>query len=83
MSPFDVERAALGIKGLMDARAFAIPSPLLGQLVGLEYSGAVDELAVKKAMRLSLPKVACPAEVKRVEKIDLTDAGKTRRQISV
>ncbi|MEM7557738.1 MAG: class I adenylate-forming enzyme family protein [Planctomycetota bacterium] len=83
VSPFDVERAALGIQGLMDARAFAIPSPLLGQLVGLEYSGAVDELTVKKAMRLSLPKVACPAEVKRVEKIDLTDAGKTRRQISL
>lgn len=79
VSPFDVERVATAIEGVIDARAFAIPSPLLGQLVGLEYCGTVNEALLKRAMRRALPKVACPVEVRCVQSIEMTEAGKTSR----
>jgi len=79
VSPFDVERVAMSLHGVCDARAFPISSPLVGQLVGLEYRGTAEERWVKQAVSKRLPKTARPAEVRRVDTIEITEAGKTRR----
>jgi acyl-CoA synthetase (AMP-forming)/AMP-acid ligase II len=79
VSPLLVEEAAMAVDGVTAARAFAVPSALTGSLVGLEYSGAATEADVRLALRGSLPKVAQPRQVRRVESIGLTDAGKLRR----
>ncbi len=74
-----VEQAALAIPGVLQARAFAVPSALVGQLVSLEYEGttAPGELAVE--LRKRLPKVAWPAKVDKVECVRLSEAGKIGR----
>ena len=75
----DVETAALAIDGVIEVRAYGVPSPLLGQVVALDYTGPADEQQVQRTVRRNLPKVAWPAQVNRVERIALTDAAKTRR----
>ena len=78
VSPLWVEEAALAVAGVDQARAYAVPSPLLGQLVALDYRGSAPESAVRLAFQ-ALPKVARPAQIRRVPEITLTDAGKTCR----
>lgn len=75
-----VDKAALEVTGVRQARAFPVPSPLLGQLIALEYVGEIEPLELKKALRAKLPKISCPASVERVEEIELTQAGKVRRR---
>ena len=77
--PLAVEGAALAIPGVTQARARALPSPILGQLVGLEYAGEVDEDEVRSILRSELPKIAWPARLRHVPSIELSDAGKLRR----
>ncbi len=79
VSPIDVEAAALAVPGVLDARAFGTASPLLGQVVALEYCGSVEERALRRALADVLPKPAWPAALARVERIELTAAGKTAR----
>jgi acyl-coenzyme A synthetase/AMP-(fatty) acid ligase len=79
VSPIEVEAAATALDGVVEARAYAIPSALLGQVVALDYRGEADEKLLRRLLRGSLPKVAWPAVVRRVDRIELTDAAKTRR----
>ena len=71
-----VDKAALEIQGVHEARTFAVSSAFVGQMVGLEYSGSIEPIEVRRALRAKLPKIACPARVDRVESILLTSAGK-------
>lgn len=64
---------------LRHARAFAIPSGLMGSLVGLEYVGDIETKELVRRFREGLPKFMCPAQVTRLERIELSDAGKTKR----
>lgn len=79
VSPLEVEEAALRLPGVSEARAYGAPSPLLGQLVALEYRGEAEEVEVRRGLAGSLAKVARPAVVRRVEEIMLTAAMKTGR----
>jgi acyl-CoA synthetase (AMP-forming)/AMP-acid ligase II len=79
VSPIEVESAALAVEGVCEARAYARSNPLLGQVVALEYSGAIDKLALRRALAQQLPKPAWPAALERVQAIALTSAGKTQR----
>jgi acyl-CoA synthetase (AMP-forming)/AMP-acid ligase II len=78
VSPVAVEEFAIRC-GARFARAFAIPSPLLGALVGLEYVGDLDRTELQKSFRQQFPKYMCPAQITQVEEIQLSAAGKTRR----
>jgi acyl-CoA synthetase (AMP-forming)/AMP-acid ligase II len=79
VSPLAVEAAAEAVSGVRYARAFAVASPLLGHVVALDYVGAIEERDLQRALRASLPRPAAPARVRRVESVELTQAGKTRR----
>lgn len=74
-----VEQEALSIKGVLHARAFSVPSALLGQLVALEYVGEINRRELSLELRKRLPKVSWPAKVEKVESIHLNEAGKIRR----
>jgi len=79
VSPIYIEEVASTITGVEEARAYGVPSPLVGQLVALDYRGPAEENDVKHALRERLPKVAWPAVVRRCETIELSPAGKMRR----
>lgn len=78
ISPLAVEEFALA-QGARAARAFAVPSALMGSLVGLDYVGGPDERNLALAFRAAFPKYACPASLTRVAAIELSEAGKTKR----
>jgi len=78
VSPITIEEFAVR-RGALFARAFAIPSPLMGSLVGLEYVGAMPQQELLKLFRSELPKYMCPARITKLDRIALSDAGKTRR----
>jgi acyl-coenzyme A synthetase/AMP-(fatty) acid ligase len=78
VSPLHVEEFALS-HGALLARAFAVPSPLMGSLVGLEYVGDTDRFELMKCFRKELPKYMCPAEITQLKEIKLSAAGKNRR----
>jgi acyl-CoA synthetase (AMP-forming)/AMP-acid ligase II len=75
-----VDKTALEVAGVRQARAFAVPSALLGQMIALQYVGEIEPAELKKALRDRLPKISCPASVERVEAIELTQAGKVKRK---
>ena len=79
VSPIEVESVAIGLNGVVQARAYPIKSPILGEVVGLEYEGSVSELELKNFLRSKLPKIAWPVTVKQVEHIRITAAGKIDR----
>lgn len=79
VSPYEVESAALAIPQVVQCRAYAVSSPLLGQVVALDYCGEAEEKSVLRILRRQLPKIAWPAEINRVEAIAMTAAGKTQR----
>lgn len=79
VSPFDVENAVLRLAGVTEARAYAVASPLVGQVVGLDYCGQAEVTDVKRHLRSVLPKIAWPVLLQKVERIELTDAGKLSR----
>lgn len=84
VSPLEVENAVLGLGGVEEARAYAVPSPLVGQVVGLDYCGTPRVAEVKSHLRRMLPKVAWPAMINRVERIELTSASKLPgRQVQI
>lgn len=78
VSPMSVEEAAIRV-GADTARAFAVPSPLMGNLVGLEYVGGPVEIIMQEQLRTRLTKYACPASICQVQEIQLSVAGKTNR----
>lgn len=82
VSPLDVEAVVLNISGVVEARAYAVASPLVGQMVGLDYSGSAEVAEVKKHIRERLPKVAWPVSINKVECIEITDAGKLSRSVT-
>jgi acyl-CoA synthetase (AMP-forming)/AMP-acid ligase II len=78
ISPLRIEEFAMQ-HGATAARAYAITNPLMGSLVGLEYSGGPDEKQLAVKFRGTFEKYACPASLKKVDHISITAAGKTQR----
>jgi len=78
VSPLVVEEFALR-QGADCARAFGVSTALMGSLVALEYCGGPDERALALLYRAAFPKFACPASLKKVNQIAMTNAGKTKR----
>jgi acyl-CoA synthetase (AMP-forming)/AMP-acid ligase II len=74
-----VEEAALGVDGVQQAIARAVTSPLVGQLVVLDFVGDCAPHDLMQALRQALPRHACPARLQRVDHLELTDAGKAKR----
>jgi len=81
VSPLEVEEFAVN-NGAEMARAFPVPSPVTGFLVGLDYVGKVDEKELLKKYRNSFPKYAWPAKIKKVLHLAISDAGKMIRRQS-
>jgi acyl-CoA synthetase (AMP-forming)/AMP-acid ligase II len=79
VSPLRVEDVATSIEGVEEARAYAQASPLMGQLVALDYRGTVAERELRRELRARLPKEAWPALIRKVDCIKVTDAGKVDR----
>lgn len=79
VSPAEVEAVALDLPGVEAARAYAIRSPLLGQLVGLEYVGTATPGVVRQHCRERLPKIAWPAQIEQRSELSLSDADKLIR----
>lgn len=75
-----VEAAALAVEGVVEARAYARRSALLGHVVALDFAGDVDEKELRRALRAHLPKYARPASLRRVDAVALSDAHKVRRK---
>lgn len=78
VSPLVVEEAALKL-GVDMARAYAVPSPLMGSLVALDYVGTIEKIEILKGLREFLPKYACPVSVNKVETLTVTPGGKLKR----
>jgi acyl-coenzyme A synthetase/AMP-(fatty) acid ligase len=78
ISPIQIEEFAIQ-QGATGARAFAISNALMGSLVGLEYSGALNEREMALKFRSAFQKFAWPASIKKVDYISITPAGKTKR----
>jgi acyl-coenzyme A synthetase/AMP-(fatty) acid ligase len=80
VSPAEVEKIALQVEGVIWARAFAVPSPIVGEVVGLEYVGACSAAILRQALCASLPKPAWPVVVDKVAEITVSEALKTVRR---
>ena len=76
-----VEEAALCHPAVMQAQAYPLPSPLLGQIVGLRYIGAPSVDEMRFFLRERLPKVAVPMKYEKVAEILLTESSKLARTI--
>lgn len=74
-----VEKEVGKVLEVKHCRAFAISNPLLGQVIGLEYVGDITPIALKKLLLQALPKYAVPVQIKQVDEISLTAAGKVSR----
>lgn len=79
VSPATVEEAAMAQPGVVGAAAYPVRSPILGELVGLDIVGDVDTTTLARSLRSVLPRAACPASIRRVERLILNDAGKLIR----
>jgi acyl-CoA synthetase (AMP-forming)/AMP-acid ligase II len=82
VSAVSVEETVLSLDGVVDARVYGIPSPVLGQLVGLEYCGHVDEDRVRRFLDEKLSRIERPSEIVRRDAISLSPAHKKRRSAS-
>jgi acyl-CoA synthetase (AMP-forming)/AMP-acid ligase II len=78
VSPLIIEEFAVECGATM-ARAFGIPSSLLGALVGLDYVGRIGKQELNRKFREKFPKYMCPVEINNVQEITLSTAGKIRR----
>jgi acyl-CoA synthetase (AMP-forming)/AMP-acid ligase II len=78
VSPIQIEEFAIQ-QGATGARAFAISNALMGSLVGLEYSGGLNEREMALKFRSAFQKFAWPASLKKIDYISITPAGKTKR----
>lgn len=79
VAPIMVENAADAVPGVLECRAYAVPNPLLGEVVGLDYTGTIEASALRRALAGILPKFAVPAVVRAVPAIELTSAAKLHR----
>lgn len=78
VSPLEIEEFAMR-NGALAARAFGVANALMGSLVGLEYSGGPHPSELSLKFRSAFPKYACPASMKQVDEIPISEAGKTKR----
>jgi acyl-CoA synthetase (AMP-forming)/AMP-acid ligase II len=78
ISPLAVEEYAISCGATM-AKAYSMPSPLMGALVALDYVGGPDTREIAILFRKNFPRFACPAQLRQVDIIELTNAGKTKR----
>lgn len=76
--PISVEESALKA-GAIQAKAYAVASTMLGSLVALDYVGEIEATYLMTELRKSLPKYAWPAQIKKVDTIILSAAGKIKR----
>jgi acyl-CoA synthetase (AMP-forming)/AMP-acid ligase II len=75
----EIENVVSSIPQIAQCKAFPISNALLGQVVGLDYIGAIDPKDVKLALLQKLPKYAVPVQIKQVDFIELTSANKMKR----
>jgi acyl-coenzyme A synthetase/AMP-(fatty) acid ligase len=75
-----VERECLTVAGVQECRAFGVASPVLGQVVCLEYVGDVDSQTVQRELATRLPRYAVPVRVVCVPELPRTEAGKVVRR---
>jgi acyl-coenzyme A synthetase/AMP-(fatty) acid ligase len=78
ISPHKVEESALE-EGADFAKAYSIGNPILGSLVCLEYVGNISEKDLKIRLKEKLSKYEMPAKFIKLERIELTEAGKLQR----
>lgn len=76
-----IENNINGIFGVSECRAYPIDNALLGQVVGLDYSGDINLADLKKELIKILPKYAIPLKINKVESISITSANKINRLI--
>lgn len=79
VSPAVVEEAAFQC-GVKMAKAYAVPSPLLGSLVALDFVGDIPPPELRRQLAEKLPKFACPARLSQLNQLELSEAGKLVRK---
>ena len=77
--PSLVEAACLSVPGVLECRAYAVKNALLGEVVGLDYVGAVEPGELRNFLVSAVAKHAVPARIVKVDALPLTSAGKTPR----
>jgi acyl-coenzyme A synthetase/AMP-(fatty) acid ligase len=78
-----LENAILELEAVIDARVFAKPNPIVGNVVGVEIRSsdkAVSELALAQ-LKKQLPSIQQPRLIKWVNQISLSDTGKKLRNM--
>ena len=65
ISPIVIEEFALK-NGAHSARAYAVPSPLMGSLVALEVVGNLDTVELLRTYRKTFTKYMCPTTISKV-----------------
>ncbi len=79
VNPLEIEEIALQA-GVKLAKVYGVKSPVMGNLVALDYVGEIDEVELKNILRQQLPKWAYPVKIKRCQQIALSAAGKMVRK---
>lgn len=79
--PQIIEECAFQFPGVLEAAAYAIESPLLGQLVGIKLVGSINIDNIKKHFAANLPKYARPTQIQIVPSLKRNDGGKIIRSI--
>jgi acyl-coenzyme A synthetase/AMP-(fatty) acid ligase len=80
VAPGLVEAACMGIAQVLECRAYAVKSALLGEVVGLDYVGGIEPKELRSLLVSAVPKFAVPARITRMDAIPVTSAGKTLRR---
>lgn len=86
VTPDEVERCLLSIPGVMDARAYAVPSPITGSLVGASICIAPGYLekemrpTINKTLRSALDPYKVPRLIEFVDAMEISETGKKSRQ---
>jgi acyl-coenzyme A synthetase/AMP-(fatty) acid ligase len=85
VAPEEVEAVLLAVPGVLEARAFPVPNPVTGNLVGAELvCGPVDQEAMRRAVLAHagavLASYKVPRVVRFVETLTVSASGKKSRR---
>jgi acyl-CoA ligase (AMP-forming) (exosortase A-associated) len=79
VSPSEVEEAALGLPGVVEAVAVGVPDARLGQAIRLWLRGTAEEADVRSALKAALPNFMQPRDIRFVDALPRNPNGKIDR----
>ncbi len=79
-----VENSLAAMEGIEDCRAYAIPNPFLGEVIGVDIKLSGRKLSQKEVrnfLSTRIPKFGLPAVVRIVDQIELSESFKKKRAL--